>query len=42
MLRWICGKTRCNKIRNCNIVEIVGITPIILILSKIGLGGLDM
>jgi len=42
MLCWMCGKTRCDKIRNCNIVEIVGVTPIVLILWKIGLGGLDM
>ena len=42
MLRWMCGKTRCDKIRNCSIIEIVGVTPTILILWKIGLGGLDM
>jgi hypothetical protein len=29
MLRWMCGKTRWDKIRNDNIVEIVGVAAII-------------
>ena len=28
MLRWICGKTRMDKVRNENIRSLVGITPI--------------
>ena len=27
MLRWMCGKIRCNKIRNDNIREKVGVAP---------------
>ena len=29
MLRWMCGKTRHDKIRNDNIRKIFGITPIV-------------
>jgi len=29
MLCWMCGKTRCDKIRKGNIVEIVGVAPIV-------------
>jgi len=29
MLRWMCGKTRCDKIRNDNIIEIVGVAPML-------------
>jgi len=29
MLCWVCGKTSCDKIRNDNIKESVGVAPII-------------
>jgi len=29
MLHWMCGKIRWDKIRNGNIVEIVGVEPIV-------------
>lgn len=29
MLRWTCGKTRHDKIRNDNIKDSVGVTPIV-------------
>jgi hypothetical protein len=42
MLRWMCGDIRWDKIRNGNIVGIVGVAPIVKKLWKIGLGSLDM
>jgi len=29
MLHWMCGKTRCDKIRNDNIRERVGVSPVV-------------
>jgi len=29
MLRWMCGKTKSDEIRNDNIVGIVGVAPIL-------------
>ena len=28
MLRWMCGKTRMDKVRNADIRSLVGVTPI--------------
>lgn len=40
MLRWICGKTRDDRIRNENVI--VWVTPIVKKLWKIDLGGLSL
>lgn len=42
MLRWMCRKTKTNKIRNDNISESVRATHIVEKMMKIDLGGLDM
>ena len=42
MLCWMCGKIRQDKIRNNNIRESVGVTPIVEKMWKIDLGGLSM
>lgn len=44
MLRWMCGKTRQDEIRNDNIRESVGITPIVekMMEKRVYLGDLSM
>jgi hypothetical protein len=42
MLRWMCGKTRQDRIRNDNIRERVGVAPTVEMIVETGAGGLSM
>lgn len=42
MLYWMCRKTRRDKIKNFNIRENIGVTPIVANMVKIDLSKFDM